>query len=153
MLAHALALAFERHRTATHYALVEGALVLLWRTPSAKTTMEFRLNRTTEESHLWGLVPKPGSNAPEGFVAQRYVTRRWSELVEVPITPLPYPLTAESAPEFVAQWLAHAPYPVKPNIDGSVKMGWRVFNGAWGHVHGQPFAFVAIAPTWAMYGK
>ena len=64
------------------------------------------------------------------------------------------PLSAELVAHEVRAWLAAVPMPPAPDIDGSVKRGWRISNDAWGHV--QPFgwpAFVRIEPQWALYGK
>lgn len=70
-----------------------------------------------------------------------------------PILPLPYPMETTAAIEFAWNWLAQASYGQKPDIDGDCKKGWRIFNEAWGHVGRDCYAFVAVRPTWALYGK
>lgn len=66
---------------------------------------------------------------------------------------LPYPMLPAEAAKFAYNWLKHSEYGPKPDIDGSCKHGWRIFNEAWGHVGGHSEAFIAIEPAWAMYGK
>ncbi len=75
----------------------------------------------------------------------------WHE--ERDAVPLPYPLELDEAASFVKGWLKRAPFPAEPDHDGSNGKGWRVFNEAWGHVAGHHYAFAAIQPAWAMYGK
>lgn len=63
--------------------------------------------------------------------------------------PLPFPLDATTAPQFVANWLAHATYPVEPEHDGSNEKGWHVFieeDDCWE-------VLLTVQPCWAMHGK
>lgn len=69
------------------------------------------------------------------------------------MTALPAPMNAEEAESFVKAWLGAADYGSQPDHDGDNSKGWRVYNEAWGHVAGMYQAFVAIEPTWLMYGK
>lgn len=39
------------------------------------------------------------------------------------------------------------------DIDGSVGRGFAVYNDAWGHVDGDPYAFMAFCAVPALYGK
>jgi hypothetical protein len=68
-------------------------------------------------------------------------------------TPLPVPLDAEGAAVFVKAWLAAAEYGPEFDHDGDNGKSWRIYNESWGHVDGCHYAFVAIEPLWAMYGK
>lgn len=67
--------------------------------------------------------------------------------------PLPAALDAEGALVFIKAWLADARYGLQPDHDGDNGRSWRVYNEAWSHVDHCPYAFVAIEPRWAMYGK
>ena len=68
---------------------------------------------------------------------------------------LPTPLNLQAASDLVYHWLMNeAAFGRQPGHDGDNKQGWRVFNESWGHV--KPYdwhAFLAIKPSWAMYGK
>ena len=66
---------------------------------------------------------------------------------------LPYKMNAKAATEFAWHWLLLVNYEKEPDIDGSYERGFRIYNGAWGHVGGSWRAFVAIKPEWALYGK
>jgi hypothetical protein len=66
---------------------------------------------------------------------------------------LPFTLDAAGAADFASRWLAEVDYGNEPDHDGDNGKGWTVYNEAWGHVDGHYSAIIAIAPTWAMYGK
>jgi hypothetical protein len=66
--------------------------------------------------------------------------------------PLP-PMGIEAASHFIRAWLADATYPPEPDIDGSVKKAWQIYNEDWGHVQGEFEAFMAVRPVWALIGK
>jgi hypothetical protein len=55
--------------------------------------------------------------------------------------------------DFVSKWLSQVDYGTEPDHDGSNGKGWTVWNDSWGRVNGEWQSFVAIKPTWAMYGK
>ncbi len=67
--------------------------------------------------------------------------------------PLPFPMTLEQAADFAAGWLEHADYGSEPDHDGDNGKGWRLYCEAWGHVDHDAYAFAAVEPVWAMYGK
>jgi hypothetical protein len=67
--------------------------------------------------------------------------------------PLPAPLEEDALEGFIRSWLTLREYGEKPDIDGSARKGWRVFNEAWGHVGGEWEAFMAVEPTWMLYAK
>lgn len=67
--------------------------------------------------------------------------------------PLPFPMTLEQAADLAVGWLEHADYGKKPGHDGSNDKGWRLYCEAWGQVDGDSYAFAALEPAWAMYGK
>lgn len=66
---------------------------------------------------------------------------------------LPFHLDAKSAADFARRWLAEAEYGKQPDHDGDNKKGWRLYNEAWGHVDSDHGAIIAVAPSWAAYGK
>lgn len=68
-------------------------------------------------------------------------------------TRLPFPMTLEQAADFAAGWLDHAQYGSEPDHDGDNSKGWRLYCDSWGRVGGDDFAFAAVEPVWAMYGK
>lgn len=71
-----------------------------------------------------------------------------------PIQMLPYKMKMEAAIEFVWHWLKTAPpSEPEPDIDGDLRVGWRVYNETWAHVDQNSSALVGIQPIWAMYGK
>lgn len=67
--------------------------------------------------------------------------------------PLIHTLTAESSVALIEGWLRDQQYGSQPDHDGDNGRGWRVYNESWGHVGHDRYAFVAIEPAWAMYGK
>lgn len=72
----------------------------------------------------------------------------------VKASPLPYPLTAEAAIDFLWAWLQTAEYGQEPDHDGSNGQGFLVTTGDfWGRVEGCDYAFVGVYPRWQMYGK
>lgn len=62
-------------------------------------------------------------------------------------------LKAEALLPMVLDWTKQTPWPREPDHDGSNTQGWRVFNEAWGHVHGHIYAICGVQPAWAMHGK
>lgn len=69
------------------------------------------------------------------------------------MTKLPFAMTLEQAADFAAGWLQQADYGDEPDHDGDNGKGWRLYCESWGHVAGDPYAFAAVQPAWAMYGK
>ena len=68
--------------------------------------------------------------------------------------PLPFPMSVDDAFAFVKGWLAKAGDPgPRPDIDGSLEKGWRIFTEAWGHVAGCGYSIAGIQSRYAMYGK
>lgn len=68
-------------------------------------------------------------------------------------TPLPFPLDLDGTINFVRGWLSITPHSTNPDIDGSLKDGWRIFTEEWGHVCGYSSTIFAVQKQWAMYGK
>lgn len=63
-------------------------------------------------------------------------------------SPLPFPLDAKSAPDFVFGWLKHATYQPGPDTDGHANRGWTVENHqSWNEPE------VTIWTGWVVYGK
>lgn len=69
------------------------------------------------------------------------------------VNKLPFKMKYDMATDFALSWLAEQDYGRQPDHDGDNEKGWRVYNEAWGHVENDSCAFLAITPTWAMYGK
>jgi hypothetical protein len=69
------------------------------------------------------------------------------------MTKLPFPMTLEQAADFAVGWLDHADYGNRPSFDGDSAKGWRLYTESWGHIGGDHYAFAAVQPVWAMYGK
>jgi len=64
------------------------------------------------------------------------------------------PVTAETAEPMVKEWLKEqAVYGSQPDHDGDNGRSWRIYCESWGHVEHNHYAFVAIEPLWAEYGK
>lgn len=68
-------------------------------------------------------------------------------------TKFPTPVNAEAACDFAWGWLRTQDYGKQPDHDGDNGKGWRIYNESWGHVASDHYAFIAIQPAWAMYGK
>lgn len=68
-------------------------------------------------------------------------------------TKLPFPMTLSQAADFASGWLQHADYGGQPDHDGDNGKGWRLYCENWGQIGRDPYAFAAIEPAWAMYGK
>ncbi len=136
-LQDAMRLAFSGHgrnTVATHYAVREAREGKRWEAPDGY-----------RHPHLmdWQDRPKPhrlvffwsGTSSPSDAVA------------------LPFKLDADGAADFAQRWLAEQDYGRQPDHDGDNGKGWRLYCEGWGHVDGQWQAFVAVAPSWTMYGK
>lgn len=66
----------------------------------------------------------------------------------------PFEMDAAGVADFAQRWLnGGAAYGDEPDHDGHNGKGWTIYNEAWGHVDMQYQAFIAVTPTWAMYGK
>jgi hypothetical protein len=66
---------------------------------------------------------------------------------------LPAFMDCPAATSFAWNWLSRQEYGPEPDYDGSNEKGFLLFNETWGHVGGDHYAIVAIAPAWAMLGK
>lgn len=77
----------------------------------------------------------------------------WTTTKQPGFYPLPAPLERNEIVEFVRAWLKSVDYGPEPDHDGDNGKGWTVYNERWGHVANRYEAFVAIEPTWMMYGK
>jgi hypothetical protein len=66
----------------------------------------------------------------------------------------PETLSLEESLDFLIYWLElNDPDEKEPDIDGTVRRGFRIYNESWGHIENDHYAFVAATPTWAEYGK
>lgn len=68
-------------------------------------------------------------------------------------TPFPFKMDPTQSAEFAWGWLQSVDYGEQPDHDGHNKKGWLVYCENWGKVAGEFEAFVAVSPTWIMYGK
>lgn len=122
----AIAVVFQVHRAATHYAV---------------------LNTPKEDDEEGRLSDRPGSTLVLYWSDPRDVKGA---------SPLAFPLTLDNASDFVWQWLrgpGQESASPEPDHDGSNGHGWRVFNEAWGHVYGSHYAVCGVQHAWMMYGK
>lgn len=103
-------------------------------------------------------------NAPGGKATHYVVNDKlgfvllWHEDKGVGSVQLPVALNASTAADLIWAWLQEQPtsaYKHYLDHDGSDGHGWRVYNGpSWSHVDGcSHYAFVAVYPMWAWYGK
>lgn len=141
----ALKLAFSQHSKATHYRVVNL---------KPKTTYYARhvpndSGNLTIEGKQYS-IHHCSDNIVDPVGIQTLIFY-WTE--DKDATLLPFPLDLKGAMSFVNGWLNHANYGVQPDHDGDNGKGFRVFVEDWGHVLHNWKAFVAIQPTWAMYGK
>lgn len=68
--------------------------------------------------------------------------------------PFAVPHDAEMTANIVWAWLQTSePTEAYPDLDGSVKKGFRVYNEKWGHVNGTSYAIVGIQAVYTEYGK
>lgn len=77
----------------------------------------------------------------------------WSASGVADLTPFPFPMGIEQAADFAHEWLGSLNYGQEPDHDGDNGKGWTVYCEGWGHVDSEYQAFIAVAPSWAMYGK
>jgi hypothetical protein len=96
-----------------------------------------------------------------GFPAHGYITdaeKGLMVLFKYPsapnMMPFPAPLDAARSAELMWDWLKAADYPSEPDHDGDNKKGWIIWNDGWDQVDGYGYqSFIAIKPTWIMFGK
>lgn len=96
-----------------------------------------------------------------GFILlwnEESISTKFNHIENIKITSvkLPYAMSWQQASEFVWGWLQNEPtsnYREYCDHDGSNGKGFKVYNEAWGHVAGLHYAFLAVLPTWAWYGK
>jgi hypothetical protein len=117
-----------------------------------------------KEALTIGFKGAPGKKAthfrldpPSGEGAARRTRTRlvlgWHEFKGSQALPFPLQIEDDSAYNFIKAWLEDQNYGSQPDHDGDNGRGWRVYNESWGHVDHDPYAFLAIEPAWAMYGK
>lgn len=82
------------------------------------------------------------------------LTFAWHTSAGEGFAPFVTPINAEQAIEIVKSWSAEvADYGVQPDHDGENDKSWRIFCEGWGHVDHNHYAFAAVEPYWAQYGK
>lgn len=73
-----------------------------------------------------------------------------------PALPLPFAMNLKAATDMAWSWLqeqSDSSYQDYCDHDGSMGKGFKVYNEAWGHVANSHYAFLAVVPIWAWYGK
>lgn len=87
--------------------------------------------------------------------AEKGLILLWAEDTYNKSTPLLTPLDWQNSANLAWTWLKNQrqeKYPPYPDIDGSVREGYKVYNEDWGHVVSH-YAILAVKPSWALYGK
>lgn len=78
----------------------------------------------------------------------------WNSSAGDDFVPFVAPINAEQAIDIVRSWCSEvADYGTKPGWDGDSKESHRIFCEDWGHVDHNHYAFAAVEPYWAVYGK
>lgn len=96
----------------------------------------------------------PGQKATHYRVTKEYgLIFYWTDPKKEDVKELPYVMDYDAAVSFAWNWLKTADYGHEPDHDGDNGEGFLIFNEDWGHVDHDHYAFVAIKPMWAMYGK
>lgn len=128
------------------------ALQLIWdNAPGGKAT-HYKVVRLREQTRYYGTpATSHHTELVEAADGTPTLILLWHE--ERGATALPFPLTRDDAPGFVAGWLKSAEYGREPDHDGSNERGFRVFTDGWGHVAGHHYGIAGVQPVWAMYGK
>ena len=97
------------------------------------------------------LFNPPGNKVCGYSTDGRKLVLYWSESSKAIM--LPFKMTLEQAADFAYGWLEQADYGPEPDHDGDNGKGWHLYCDDWGHVDNDHYAFAAIKPVWAMYGK
>lgn len=71
----------------------------------------------------------------------------WSN-TEKEIIPFPFKTKNEALKPIILGWLKETLYPKEPNIDGSIKKGWRICNFKY-----YGCTLFTVEPKWIVYGK
>lgn len=117
--------------------------------------VEFRVNGAGATRLAQALGLALGSNKVERYAIHptKGFILYWTP-PETPTTTFPFKMAAPQIAEFIHEWLKQsADYGSEPDIDGSCERGWTVYTESWGHVNEQWEAFLAVKPTWILYGK
>ena len=77
----------------------------------------------------------------------------WHENAGKDFVPFLAPVNAEDAFGLIKGWMDNLAYGSEPDHDGSNGKSYRIYCEDWGHVDHNHYAFAAIEPRWAMYGK
>lgn len=99
------------------------------------------------------------SNAPGGKAwgyksTPDRLTFAWHESAGKDFVPFVTPVSESQAKQIVQDWINEvAEFSPQPDHDGDNEKSFRIFCEAWGHVDHNYYAFVAIEPYWAQYGK
>lgn len=101
----------------------------------------------------WREEVAPGQGGPPSNLHTMRFLLAWADPGEG-WHPFPVPIGAEQAQDVVLGWLAATKYPPQPDHDGDNGKGWGAYCNLWGFVDPDyRYAFLAVEPVWAMYGK
>lgn len=82
------------------------------------------------------------------------LTFAWHEAAGEGFVPFVTPVGADQAEDIVQNWCREvAAYDTEPDNDGHSSRSWRIYCDYWGFVDGNHYAFAAVEPYWAEYGK
>lgn len=133
----ALKLAFGSHSKFVGYAVRDAS-------EGKRYCMENGSEEEKKYGYLlkWSVNPKP-----------RRLVLFWANSDRDDYVKLPFTMNADLAAGWCEAWLEQQDYGKEPDHDGDNGRGWRIYNEGWGHVDGEWQAFLAVTPSWAMYGK
>lgn len=77
----------------------------------------------------------------------------WHENAGKDFIPFLGEVRAEDACQMLREWVRLLDYGGQPDHDGENDKSFRIYCEGWGHVANNDYAFAAIEPRWAMYGK
>ena len=77
----------------------------------------------------------------------------WSESAGKDYIPFLAPVTAEQAVELVQDWIKVLDFGTPMDHDGDSEYSFRLYCEDWGLINHNQYAFAAISPAWAHYGK
>lgn len=96
----------------------------------------------------------PGGKASHYKIYDNKLVFAWHENAGKDFIPFVTPIDKDGAHDVVINWLKHsAEFDSQPDHDGDNGRSFRIYCEDWGHIDHNHYAFVAIEPVWAMYGK
>lgn len=96
----------------------------------------------------------PGRKAWGFKSTNERLTFAWHKAAGKEFSPFVTPIDAEQAIAVVKGWIDEvARYTSQPDHDGDNEKSCRIFCEDWGLVDHNQYAFAAVEPYWAQYGK